>query len=202
MPAMSWSIWSAIALRLFLRQRVGRALHDELARGLGHVGDLADSVGRRHRHPALRLLDVARSCCLMPASSAAERDGAPGRVRVISGRLRDRLAGRHLAARLRACFVGRCRLRSERTDRDIMLFVMRVLMALGPTRPGAVDQRVEHLVGGRHRARRPAPAKQAAPAATTKPATRTAPAWTKDQIKAAQEGLAKGGYYKGTSTGR
>jgi len=45
-----------------------------------------------------------------------------------------------------------------------------------------------------------APAKQATPAATTKAATHHT-ALTKDQIKAAQEGLAKGGYYKGKITG-
>jgi len=44
--------------------------------------------------------------------------------------------------------------------------------------------------------------KAAAPATTTehKSSTKHA-AWTKDQIKAAQQGLAKGGYYKGTVDG-
>lgn len=34
-----------------------------------------------------------------------------------------------------------------------------------------------------------------------KPAANHHAAWTTDQIKSAQEGLAKGGYYKGTATG-
>ncbi|MEP7029239.1 MAG: peptidoglycan-binding domain-containing protein [Candidatus Eisenbacteria bacterium] len=49
-----------------------------------------------------------------------------------------------------------------------------------------------------------APAKmKATPKATkaAKPAVARHAAWTKDQIKAAQEGLAKGGYYKGEATG-
>ena len=55
------------------------------------------------------------------------------------------------------------------------------------------------LAQGSAPASTPAPAKQATPAATTKAATHHT--WTKDQIKSAQEGLAKGGYYKGKVTG-
>jgi peptidoglycan hydrolase-like protein with peptidoglycan-binding domain len=48
--------------------------------------------------------------------------------------------------------------------------------------------------------------KAAAPATTTKTeakpkSTTKHTAWTKDQIKAAQAGIAKGGYYKGTVDG-
>jgi peptidoglycan hydrolase-like protein with peptidoglycan-binding domain len=49
------------------------------------------------------------------------------------------------------------------------------------------------------------PAASAAPAKTEAkakaPKAMKHAAWTKDQIKAAQEGLAKGGYYKGQPTG-
>jgi peptidoglycan hydrolase-like protein with peptidoglycan-binding domain len=47
-----------------------------------------------------------------------------------------------------------------------------------------------------------APAMKQTPAPTAKPATPAKhAAWTKDQIKEAQEGLAKAGLYKGKATG-
>ena len=50
---------------------------------------------------------------------------------------------------------------------------------------------------------KPAPAMKQQPAATpaAKPATTHHAAWTKDQIKEAQEGLTKAGLYKGKATG-
>src|SRR4051794_39365251 len=150
MPAMTWSIWSAIALRPVCGS-VSVAPCTTSSRACWARSVIEPSV------VSVTVIQLCasctlRSCCLMPARSvrsdiarAVAYGSSDGFVICLPDDIRRRVASWRLATSLM----------SDSSDRVIMLLVMRVLGATLKTDPsGAVDQRVEHLVGGRHRARR------------------------------------------------
>src|SRR3954454_22975779 len=150
MPAMTWSIWSAIALRPVCGS-VSVAPCTTSSRACWARSVIEPSV------VSVTVIQLCasctlRSCCLMPARSvrsdiarAVAYGSSDGFVICLPDDICRRVASWRLATSLM----------SDSSDRVIMLLVMRVLGATLKTDPsGTVDQRVEHLVGGRHRARR------------------------------------------------
>ena len=79
-----------------------------------------------------------------------------------------------------------------KTLRTVALSAALIAMTLGP----ALADEAKPAAGAAPSAKTEAKAKSTTSASATKHQT-----WSKEQIKEAQEGLAKGGYYKGTANG-